>query len=252
LGINRSNRIDEEILNEDKRNIRRDHWGFIYRGHGFLYDRPVCSRPIIGSSDYLTHAYPNRLTIIAGVLVEFIGLFAIPLIAVYLLPIVRKHNQGLAVAYVVFRSIETILLVGVSICTLSLIRISQGYIDAAGAGTDLFQEIAVSIQTVSHWTFIVAVGLVFPITALILNTVLYKSQLVLRINSAWGFFGAVILFSGTVLDLFDLFSGVSESMLEAALTIPITVNEMVLALWLIIKGFNPEAIMADSVGTVPS
>ncbi|MGD8837182.1 MAG: DUF4386 domain-containing protein [Desulfobacteraceae bacterium] len=185
-------------------------------------------------------------------LVEFIGLFAIPLIAVYLLPIVRKHNQGLAVAYVVFRSIETILLVGVSICTLSLIRISQGYIDAAGAGTDLFQEIAVSIQTVSHWTFIVAVGLVFPITALILNTVLYKSQLVLRINSAWGFFGAVILFSGTVLDLFDLFSGVSESMLEAALTIPITVNEMVLALWLIIKGFNPEAIMADSVGTVPS
>ncbi|MGD9009863.1 MAG: DUF4386 family protein [Desulfobacteraceae bacterium] len=61
--------------------------------------------PIIGSSDYLTNAYPNRLAIIAGVLVEFIGVLSIPLIAAYLLPILRKHDQGLAVAYVVFRSL---------------------------------------------------------------------------------------------------------------------------------------------------
>lgn len=208
--------------------------------------------PIIGSPDYLEIAYPNRFAIIGGVLIELIGVLSIPLIAVYVLPILRKHNHGLSVAYVVFRSIETMLLVGVSICTLSLIRISQGYLDAAGAGTNLFQEIAVSIQTVSHWTFLVAVGLVFPITALMLNAVLYKSRLVPRVISAWGFIGAVILFGGTVLDLFDLFPGVSESMLEAILTIPIAVNEMVLALWLIFKGFNPTVIIADPVETVPS
>jgi hypothetical protein len=206
--------------------------------------------PVIGSPDYLKNAYPNRLAIIAGVLLELAGVLAIPLIAVYLLPILRRHNQGLAVAYVVFRSMETMLLVGASICTLSLIRISQGYLDAAGAGTDFFQAIAASIQAVSHWTFLAAVGLVFPITALMLNAVLYKSRLIPRIISAWGFLGAVILFAGTVLDLFDLFAGVSELMLEAILTIPIAVNEMVLALWLIIKGFNPAAISADSVEAV--
>ena len=66
-----------------------------------------------------------------------------------------------------------------------------------------------------------AVGLVFPITALMLNTVLYKSRLVPRVISAWGFLAAALLLAGTVLDLFELFTDISESTLEATLTIPI-------------------------------
>ena len=65
--------------------------------------------PIIGSPDYLENAHPNRLAVICGVLVELVGVLAIPLIAVYLLPILRKHSRGLlSVGYVVFRSIEAV------------------------------------------------------------------------------------------------------------------------------------------------
>ncbi len=210
----------------------------------FMIGQSIYS-PFVGSQDYLENAHPNRLVIIFGVLVEIIGVLAIPLIAIYILPILRKHNQGLAVVYVVFRSIEALLLLLVSIYTISLIEISHGFLDLADANINLFQEIGGFVQALGKWTFLLSVGIVFPITAIILNIVLYKSMLVPRFISIWGFIGAVILLLGTLLDLFDLFTGIPNSTLEAILTIPIAVNEMVLAFWLIFKGFNLELIIED-------
>ena len=198
--------------------------------------------PVTDSPDFLQNAYPNRFVIIGGILVELVAILSIPLIAVYILPILRNHVQGLSVAYVVFRSIEAMLLIGVSIYTLSMISVSESYLGAAGPGTDLLQEIGATSQAISASTFLLAVGLIFPITALMLNAVLYRSRLVPRIISAWGFIAATILLTGTVLHQFDLFAGVPESTLEAILTIPIAVQEMVFALWLIFRGFNPDAV----------
>ena len=92
-----------------------------------------------------------------------------------------------------------------------------------------------------------AVGIVFPVTALILNAILYKSGLVPRFISGWGFIAASILFAGTVMDLFELFGGISELTFEAILTLPIAVNEMVLAFWLIFKGFNQEVLIKEPI-----
>lgn len=205
--------------------------------------------PVINSPDYLERVHPNWLTVVSGILVELLGILSIPLIAVFLLPILRKFSQELAVTYVVFRSIEALLLMGVSICTLSLIRVSQGYLAAVGPAADGYREIGVSIQAMSHWAFVFSVGFVFPITALILNIVLYRSRLVPRVISAWGFIAAAILLAGTVLDVFELFTGMSDSTLEAILSTPIAVQEMVLALWLIFRGFNPAAI--ETLGSHP-
>ena len=81
--------------------------------------------PIVGSLDYLRGIYPNRMTVVGGIFIELLGILSIPMIAVYMLPILRKHSHGLAVGYVIFRSLEALLLIGVSICTLSLIHIRQ-------------------------------------------------------------------------------------------------------------------------------
>ena len=201
--------------------------------------------PIVGSQDYLQGIYPSRLTVVGGIFIELLGILSIPMIAVFMLPILRKHSHGLAVGYVVFRSIEALLLIGVSICTLSLIHISQCYLGAAGPGADTYREIGASLQAVRHWTFVFSVGLVFPLTALLLNGALYKFRLVPRLISAWGFIAAAILLTGTVLDVFELLTGMSDSTLEAILSLPIAVQEMVLALWLIFRGFNFKAINVD-------
>jgi hypothetical protein len=79
--------------------------------------------------------------------------------------------------------------------------------------------------------------------------VLYRSGLVPRWLSGWGLIGAtLILFTG-ILGLFGLSPESSTTTLLAA---PIALQEMVFAVWLIIKGFDSAAIAAGSPETVTS
>ncbi len=194
---------------------------------------------VTDSPDYLSQAHPGRFTVIGGVLSALIAILAIPLIAVYLLPVLRRHSEGLAVGYLVFRSIEAMLLVGASIYTLSFTLLSHAYLEATSAGAAMLEQIGASIQAVSSWTFLLGVGIVFPITALMLNAVLYRARLVPRFISAWGFLAAALLLLGTMLIELELLAGIPESSMEPILTIPIAVNEMVFAVWLIVRGFSP-------------
>jgi len=82
-----------------------------------------------------------------------------------------------------------------------------------------------------------------------LYSVLYKSKLVPRFMSVWGFIAAIALLTGSVLANIDMFTGISELGLNLIFATPIAVNEMVLAIWLIFKGFNPSAIASESAKT---
>ncbi len=184
--------------------------------------------PITGSIDYFEKAHADQLIVISGVLFELIGVMAIPLIAIYIFPILKPFNYELSISYVVFRSLEAFLLLCVAIFTLSVIPISQEILNRGNAGVELFQPIGVSMLALRNWIFIFGVGIVFPITALMLNAILYTSQLVPRFISVWGCIAAFMLLAGTVLDMCDVFAGASASTVEAVLSLPIAVNEMVL------------------------
>ena len=85
--------------------------------------------PIPSSPDYLDNAYPNRVTVIIGILLEFISALAVVLIPVLLFPILKKHNEVLALGYVSFRLFEAVLLSVAQIYKLSLVNLSQDYLD---------------------------------------------------------------------------------------------------------------------------
>ena len=205
--------------------------------------------PITASESYLEDAYPDQQIVITGVFFELAGILAIPLIAIFLFPVLSKHSRVLSLAYVVFRSLEALLLIAVSIYTLSLIHISRGFLGLTAAKENLYVEIGASVQDMSQWTFLLSVGVVFPITAIMLNTVLYQSRLVPRFISAWGLIAAILLLAGTVLDVFGLLPGLSPSTLEIVLATPIAANEIVLALWLVTKGFCPVDNSAGVAGS---
>jgi len=75
-----------------------------------------------------------------------------------------------------------------------------------------------------------------------LNYLLYQSKLVPRWLSGWGFVGAALLWVYYLLQPFSID-------LIGILFIPIAVQEMIFALWLIVKGFNPSAIDSESANT---
>ena len=185
---------------------------------------------------------------IIGILLEFTCVLAIPLIPVFLFPILKKHNEALALGYVGFRFLEAVLFIVIEINKLSLINVSQDYLNKGGMDASYFQNIGSSIQSVNDWAFSIYV-IVFTLGALMFYSVLYKSKLIPRFISAWGFIAAAFLLTGSVLIMVDMFTGISELGLNLIFATPIAVNEMVLAIWLIFKGFNPSAIASESAKT---
>jgi hypothetical protein len=206
----------------------------------FLFIGEAVYGPVLGSSDYLDRAYPEKTIAIAGMLLEFACVLAIPLIAVFLFPILRRVNEALALGYVGFRFFEAVLFVTVEINKLSLIDVSQGHLLSGQAGSEFFQNMGRSVQAANEWIFSIYV-IVFAFGALLLYPVLFQSKLVPRFISAWGVVAAALLLAGSVLIMAGLFAGIPESLLNLVFAAPIAVNEMVLAVWLIAKGFNPAA-----------
>jgi drug/metabolite transporter (DMT)-like permease len=206
-----------------------------------LFVGGVVYNPILGSPDYLDTAYPNRTIVVIGILLEFTIVPAILLIPVFLFPILKKHNEQLALGYVGFRFLEAVLIIIDESLKLSLINVSQNYLNSGGMAASYFQNIGSAIQAVSNWVFSLYV-LVFALGALILYFVLYKSNLIPRIISAWGIIAAALMLIGTVLIMVGTFAGISEVALNLIFAMPIAAQEMVLAAWLILKGFNSSAI----------
>jgi hypothetical protein len=211
----------------------------------FLFVGEAIYKPVLLSPDYLETAYPNRIIATLGILLEFACVLAIPLIPVFLFPILRKHTEALALGYFGFRFLEAVLFVLIQINKLSLITVSQGYLNDGGTNAAYFQNAGSAIQSWNFWSFSFYI-LFFTVGALMLYTALYQSKLVPRWISAWGLIAAVILLAGTVVEMLELLSGFPAGAKELVYAAPIAVNEMVLAVWLIVKGFNPAALEPSS------
>jgi hypothetical protein len=199
--------------------------------------------PILGSPDYLDEVYPNRVIVIIGILLEFVAALAVVPIPVLLYPILKKHNQVLALGYVSFRLFEAVLLSLAQVFKLSLVDLSQRYLNSGGVDASYLENIGNSIQSVIYW--VDHAGLiylvVFVIGTLILNTALYQSKLIPRWLSIWGLISAVAILAASVMATFDIFLA-----LAMVLVMPIAFQEQAMAIWLIVKGFNPSAIASES------
>jgi hypothetical protein len=83
-------------------------------------------------------------------------------------------------------------------------------------------------------------GIVFSLGALMLYYVLYKSKLISRWISGWGFIAILLHLASNFLIMFNLQTAFSTS--NMIMNSQIFLQEMVMAVWLIVKGFNPNAI----------
>ncbi len=194
----------------------------------------ILTAPIVGASDYLSKISANSGQVMAGAFSILIMALSLAMIPAVLFPIFKKRNEALAIGYVIFRgALETSITIGSVVCFFALIALSQKYTGAAVPGASSMQALGAVINGV-HASLTASLEVVFPIGALMLYFVLYKSRLVPRWLSGWGLIAAVLyLIEGTV----HVF-GTELAVLFA----PMILQEMVMAVWLIVKGFNPSAI----------
>jgi hypothetical protein len=196
--------------------------------------------PLLEAPGYLAHLYSQRTRVIIGVLLLLVDSAAVVLIPAVLFPILRKHDEALALGYLGFRVVESVVVVVGEISLLALLALSQGFVQAGAPDASHFQAQGALLLTVyRQGTHVIGIMVVFALTALILNSVLYRSRLVPRWISTWGLLGAALLLAAGLLEL--LGPG-PFSTISTVLVLPIAVQEMVFAVWLIAKGFNSAAL----------
>jgi hypothetical protein len=207
----------------------------------------VVTRPILQASDYLAKvaANPNQLTL-GGLLVLTMGL-ALAMVPVLLFPIFRKINEVLAVGYVVFRgALETVGSMALVGFWLLLVVLGIAYTAAGASAAPYFQTLAALLRDGGD-SISTIMTIVFCLGALMLYYLLYQSQLVPRWISIWGIIAILLNLATGFLMMFKLMTGFST--INMVMNFPIFLQEMVMAVWLIVKGFNPAAIAALSAKT---
>lgn len=195
--------------------------------------------PIIQGSDYLTKATENENQMLVGALLVLIDSVAVAGIGILLFPILKKKNENLAFGYAGARIIESVLFMVNAIFLLTLLNLSQEFVKAGAPDVVYYKTLGAVLLAAGHWAYLLGLGLAFAISALILNCLLYQSKLIPRWLSGWGFVGAALVLANFLLEFFS-FDPVE------ILFLPIAVQEMVFAVWLIVKGFNSSAITSES------
>jgi hypothetical protein len=184
----------------------------------------------------------NEPQIMIAVILELIAALSAFGAAVFMYPIIKKYFESLAIAYVGLRLLEnTFYILGV-VSLIVLLSLSKDYIGVINAS---YPPLSNLVMILHDWTLLIGTVIIFGIGSITLNYVLYKSKLIPRWLSVWGLVGAVLVLSYGLIGLFTLDPNMISSILTI-LALPIAVQEMVFAVWLIVKGFNPYALNLGS------
>lgn len=190
--------------------------------------------PTLTGTGYLTAVanHPNRLAVAA--LLYLVAAGTSVGIAIALYPPLEKVNAGLALTSVVFRAVEAVLYTTAVVGLLSLVPLSKQLAASPGDSRAPIQAIADSLLGVRDHATLAAV-FAFNLGALSYYALFYRSRLVPRWLSGWGIAGVLLLTTACLLALFSDNPVTGYTLL----ILPIALQEMVLAVWLLVRGFGP-------------
>ena len=190
----------------------------------------------IYDSNYLTLVSANENQVLIGVLLMLTAIAAIVGIPIALFSTLKKQSESLALGYVGARIFEGLFFAVNIITLLSILSLSHEFVNAAAPNASYFQTSGNLLIAEFEWNSIL-LDFPFALSALIINYLFYKLKLVPRLLSGWVFIGGVLFLLGVLIGMFNL---TDPTLLFA----PLGLQEMALAAWLIVKGFNSLAIVS--------
>jgi hypothetical protein len=174
-----------------------------------------------------------------GAIAEIITAIAGIGTAVALYPILRRQSEGLALGYVTLRVVESALITVGIVSLLALVTLRQ---DLAGNATDRASLIlnGRSLVAVHDATFLLGPAFCAAIgNGLMLGYMMFRSGLVPRRFAQFGMLAGSLALLTALLVLFGAYDQVSNT--SGILTLPEAVWELSLGIYLIVKGFRPDA-----------
>lgn len=197
---------------------------------------------LLDGAGFLSGVAEHQDRLLVGALFQLIAAFTAASIAIALYPVLRDHAAGMALGSVGFRLIEGVFYTVSAVGTLVLVTLSdqvtgRGVIDASvNVSAGLVRDLRDSAAVVAVLAFYTGATLYY--------LVFYRTQLIPRWLSAWGLAGTALGATAALLILFRVTETLSS--VQVAMNIPIGLQEIVFAIWLILKGFRPLPAPGDT------
>jgi len=151
----------------------------------------------------------------------------------------RRVDEVVATGYLIIRAgVETAVYVVVAIAWLLLEPLAKTM--SAGSGTASPAGVRVGTLVIDSDGASAMLALVFCLGAVLFYVLLYRSRIVPRWITLWGFVGIPLYAAAYVLAMYGTIGGNSSA--QNLLVVPLGVQEMVLAVWMIARGFRPAAV----------
>jgi hypothetical protein len=195
----------------------------------------VFSDSVRNAQNYLNQVSAGETQIIiAALFIMTMGL-ALAMVPVMMYPVLKKENQALALGYVVFRGgLEAVVYILMAVGWLLLVPLNQAYIQVGTSDASLFGFLSTVLFAGDELGSIL--NIVFCLGAAMFYTALYRSKNVPRWLSGWGLLALLPYFASGMLAMFGIIGPLSTT--GVVMQLPLALQEMVLAVWLIFKGFN--------------
>ncbi len=199
----------------------------------------IGGKPLVGVDVLsLTAANSSRLT--WGAFLYFMMGISLVAMTVYLYPVLRKASKELAMGMLLFRgALEGIFYCLSTLTILTLIAVGNTYV-ASGSDSEVLQSIGNLLYQFENLKGPIST-IIFIIGGTFIYLIFYRTRLIPRWISVWGFIAVVASLASSLLKFFHLDTGIGFY-----LEMVMFPQELVMAVWLIAKGFNPSAIAALS------
>jgi len=202
--------------------------GFLTYGVGFGLVTSV-----VGAPDFLARIPARQTTLLLGAFLMLLNSIVDVGKGVLFFPVLERHGKRTALLYLVTMIVEVLLLdIGV-LSLLMLVPLSHEGVGAAqahGGWASALGALAIQSNALAYQIGEMSLGL----GCVFLCLRLLRSGLIPRFMAIWGVVGYAILVEGTIAELFGSHIGL-------ALSIPGGLFEVALGVWLLIKGFEPDA-----------
>jgi len=200
-------------------------------------------RPDLTGTDYLSRVSADPDRVAAGALLLLVAAFACAGIAVAMYPALKRTHAGLALGSVVFRTLEAVMYMIAVVSLLSLSTLGQASVSAGaadGASVGVVGGLLLGVRDHAALAGVFA----FCLGAFLYYVALFQSRLIPRWLSSWGIAAIGLMAAAAVLAL------VADRPVTsyALLALPIFLQEMVLAVWLIARGFSTVSEAAPEAG----
>jgi hypothetical protein len=199
--------------------------------------------PVRDADDPLAFAAEHSHLVVTGALLVLVMGLALAFVPVVLFPVLRRVDEVLAIGYLTLRgAVEAACYIISAVALLLLVPVSS--VASAGPGTDSPAGVRLGSLLIDFDAIQGVTALVFCLGGVMFYALLYRSRIVPRWIAVWGL-AAIPLYVAAYLFAMYAVIGYSSSELTL-LVLPLAVQEMVLGIWMIARGFRPAAVTTTS------